>query len=252
MLTTIHSRFLVNGKLNGPPGSRPFSGAANWLLNNYRMLCLMGCGMAPIAALCLTIFGLWSLRLATLALILPAIVVVAMVARRAPAEGKLALVGFLNGIVAVLSYDAFRLWFVWQGWWGDFIPKIGGWLLGSHHPDVLIGYTWRYVGNGGGMGMTCVLLYALAFRGRRSTLFRSMVFCAGFGVVIWVCLILTLLASDRGQSMLFYITPLTLLLSLIGHLIYGACIGICNAKVQPYVRRNRSSDRLGRASSRRP
>ncbi len=187
--------------------------------------------MSPIGALCLTVFGLWSLRLATLTFVLPATVVVAMIARRAPAEGKRALMGFLIGVVAVLFYDAFRLWFVCQGWWGDFIPRIGGWLLGSHHPDTLLGYTWRWVGNGGGMGMTCVLGYALAFRGRRSTFFRSIAFCTGFGVVIWGCLILTLVASARGQSMLFKITPLTLVLSLIGHLVYGACIGLCNAKI---------------------
>jgi hypothetical protein len=135
--------------------------------------------------------------------------------------------------------------FVWQGWWGDFIPSIGGWLLGSHHPDAVLGYTWRWLGNGGGMGMTCVVGYALAFHGRRSIFFRSIAFCTGFGVVIWGCLILTLIASARGQSMLFKINPLTLILSLIGHLVYGACIGLCNAKLQPWLWMNPSVSSIG-------
>ena len=50
MLTIIQNRFLGIEKPNGRPGSRLLSGAASWLLNDYRMLCLMGCGMAPIAA----------------------------------------------------------------------------------------------------------------------------------------------------------------------------------------------------------
>jgi len=50
MLTIIQNRFLGIEEPNGRPGSRLLSGAASWLLNDYRMLCLMGCGMAPIAA----------------------------------------------------------------------------------------------------------------------------------------------------------------------------------------------------------
>ena len=205
--------------------------AAHWLFLNRCPLCLMGCGMAPIAALCLTIFGLWSLRVATLAVVFPAVLIVAVIVARSAAAGRIALIGFSVGLVAVLAYDVFRLWFVCQGWWGDFIPNIGGWLLGSDHPNALLGYVWRWAGNGGGMGMTCVVGYALAFRGRR-TFLKSMAFCTGFGIVIWGCLILTLLASARGQAMLFKITPLTLALSLIGHLVYGACIGLCNGKLK--------------------
>jgi hypothetical protein len=229
MFTTVENKLRLGEKLHG---------AAQWLVRNYRSVFLMGCGMSPIGALCLTIFGLWSLRVGACALILPATIVISAVALRSPTHGKMALVGFLTGILAVIAYDAFRLWFVWQGWWGDFIPKIGGWLLGRHQPDVLLGYTWRWLGNGGGMGMTCVILYALAFQGRRSTVFRSMAFCVGFGVVVWGCLIVTLVGSARGQAMLFHITPLTLLLSLIGHLVYGACIGLCSTKLHPWLSRD--------------
>ena len=46
-----------------------------------------------------------------------------------------------------------------------------------------------------------------------------------FGVAIWICLVLTLLIAPHGQQMLFRLTPVTLSLSLLGHLIYGAAIG---------------------------
>ncbi len=47
-----------------------------------------------------------------------------------------------------------------------------------------------------------------------------------FGIAIWLCLLGTLLIAPHGQEMLFKLTPTTLSLSLLGHLIYGAAIGL--------------------------
>jgi len=54
----------------------------------------------------------------------------------------------------------------------------------------------------------------------------------GFGVGIWICLVLTLLLAPHGQEMLFKLTPTTITLSLLGHLIYGFSIGV----LLPYVK----------------
>ena len=48
----------------------------------------------------------------------------------------------------------------------------------------------------------------------------------GFGVAIWLCLLATLILAPHGQAMLFKLTLTTLGLSFLGHLIYGASIGV--------------------------
>ena len=46
-----------------------------------------------------------------------------------------------------------------------------------------------------------------------------------YGLVIWTCLLVTLIVSPEGQLMLFPLTALTLVLSWIGHVVYGAVLG---------------------------
>ena len=45
------------------------------------------------------------------------------------------------------------------------------------------------------------------------------------GLVIWVCLLVTLIASPEGQMLLFPLTAVTLVLSWIGHVVHGAVLG---------------------------
>jgi len=46
----------------------------------------------------------------------------------------------------------------------------------------------------------------------------------GYGVAIWSCLLLTLFLAPQEVA-LFELTPLTLTLSLIGHVVYGGVLG---------------------------
>ena len=48
----------------------------------------------------------------------------------------------------------------------------------------------------------------------------------GFGIAIWLCLLATLILAPHGEAMLFKLTLTTLSLSFLGHLIYGASIGM--------------------------
>jgi hypothetical protein len=80
MSTTVENKLRFGEKLHG---------TAQWLITNYRSVFLMGCGMSPIGALCLTIFGLWSLRVGAFAFILPATIVIVTVALRSPTHGKM-------------------------------------------------------------------------------------------------------------------------------------------------------------------
>jgi hypothetical protein len=188
----------------------------------------MGIGFSPIGALALTIAGLWSLSVGSMVMIVPSIVLALLLGVISPRHGRTALEGFIAGIVAVLIYDMVRWDFVAFRLWGDFIPNIGGWLDGSDAPNWLLGYGFRWLGDGGGMGLTFMVAartFAPALA-RRSPLPLAI----GYGLFIWMCLLVTLIASPDGQSRLFPITPTTLLLSWIGHVVYGSVLGVFFAR----------------------
>lgn len=128
--------------------------------------------------------------------------------------------GLAGGLVAVLVYDTTRLPFVVFGGWPDFIPKIGVWLLDDGDAHWSIGYLWRYLGNGAGMGLAFWAIEPAVARlvGRQ----RGGVL---YGVAIWSGLMLTISIAPDGQAKLFPLTVATLVLSLIGHLVYGGVLG---------------------------
>jgi hypothetical protein len=180
-------------------------------------------GFAPIAALALTVAGLWSLSLGSLVLIAPAVVFAVILGVLSPRHGRYALEGLAAGLVAVVVYDLVRWTFVGFGWWGDFIPNIGGWLNGSGRPDWLLGYGFRWLGDGGGMGIAfMVAARSLVARpaGR-----AAVALGIAYGLAIWVCLLITLIVAPEGQTVLFPLTAVTLGLSWIGHVVYGAVLG---------------------------
>jgi hypothetical protein len=90
----------------------------------------------------------------------------------------------------------------------------------------VVGYLWRYVGDGGGIGITFFVLAAAVGLGRRSR--RDIVLAAvAFAVFpVWAGLIGTVALAPRGQEMLFPLTATTVTLSLIGHLIFGFVLGL--------------------------
>ena len=105
-------------------------------------------------------------------------------------------------------------------------------------PDIIsVGYLWRYLGNGGGMGMAFVCAFTLLqprlfpLQKARVTPRVTKQIAVGFGVCVWACLIATLMIAPRGEEVMFVITPLTLLLSLIGHLVFGYTLGCLAARL---------------------
>jgi hypothetical protein len=180
-----------------------------------------GIGFTPITSLALSISGVCTLPQSTMFLALPVMATAPLLGLLFPAVGRLALRGLSFGVVAVFVYDLLtRFPLIYFDVLGDFIPRIGGWLVGTDRPDTLLGYLWRYLGNGGGMGLAfttaCSILRPSMAPRRAGVL---------YGVGIWCCLMATLLLSPRGEEMLFPLTPLTLIASLAGHLVYGAALG---------------------------
>jgi hypothetical protein len=180
-------------------------------------------GFTPIAALALTIGGLWSLPIGSLILIAPAVVSAIVLGVQFPRHGRLAVEGLTAGLAAVLVYDIVRWTFVALGWWGDFIPNIGGWLNGTGQPDWLLGYGFRWLGDGGGMGLAFMVVVRTFVPGlaRRAPIALGI----AYGLTIWLCLLVTLIVSPEGQTMLFPLTAVSLVLSWIGHVVYGTVLG---------------------------
>jgi len=195
-------------------------------LGLFMSIAYFAIGFSPITALALAIMGLIPLGISTLLFVVPSTVVGIGLALWFPHYGKLAFKGLLIGLVAVFLYDCMRVPFILSGAWGDFIPNINMWLFNTSEPDWVVGYIWRYVGDGGFMGMAFTVAYCV-LQPRMGCRAAAL----AFGVGIWICLVLTLVLAPHGEEMLFALTPTTVSLSLLGHIIYGVVIGL----LVPYV-----------------
>lgn len=179
-------------------------------------------GFAPVTALAAALFGDAELQTTVAVLVLPCVTALAELMWLKPRYRTIAISGFIFGLVAVAMYDLFRLPFILTGVWSDFIPRIGTWLINDGNPHPVVGYLYRYIGDGGGLGMGFVALYPFLKRLTGNSVIGGLV----YGIGIWCGLIATLLIAPHGQEDLFRITPLSLTLSLSGHLVYGGTLGI--------------------------
>lgn len=177
-------------------------------------LMLIALGWVPIAALCLALFGVMPLDVSARFVVLPAAVLAIAIGWRYPECGRVALVGFVAGLVATAAYDVTRLALVGVGVWPDFIPPIGKLALADDQAHPVWGYVWRFLGNGGGMGLTFALL---PWRGVRAGLI--------YGAVVCGCLYVTLLFGPGVQERLFPLSAVTAMAAMVGHLDYGGVLG---------------------------
>ena len=185
----------------------------------------------PLLAISAQVFGVLEMRTALAWLIVPAVIVVAGLAMFAPHPvDRILTAGLLWGVVGCVLYDLFRLDTVYVlGWWGDFIPSMGSWVSGGAPgawDGAVVGYLWRYIGDGGGIGITFFVLAAaigLDRRSRRDAVLTAVAFAV---FPVWAGLIGTVAIAPRGEEMLFPLTPVTVTLSLIGHLIFGVVLGL--------------------------
>ncbi|MNR99794.1 hypothetical protein D3C72_310350 [compost metagenome] len=178
-------------------------------------------GFLPITALAVALFGWVPLHVTAKALVLPSIPLALGLAWRYPGWGRIALMGFLAGVVATAAYDATRLAMVWLGLWPDFIPAIGQMAALDDAAHPIWGYLWRFVGNGGGMGLTFAMLTHGGLKlGRPGTRLGM-----AYGAAICCCLWGTLVFAPGAQDKLFPLNLLTAAFSMLGHLDFGAVLG---------------------------
>ncbi|MBM4520523.1 hypothetical protein GS457_00375 [Rhodococcus hoagii] len=184
----------------------------------------------PLLAISAQVFGVVSMNATGALVIIPlaAVLVVACVIAPHPID-RIVGHGLGWGMFACLVYDVFRLDTVYLlGLWDDFIPKMGTWLHSGTDTQTgaIVGYLWRYFGDGGGIGIAFFLIalaLGLQHRSRRTVL---AVFVTGAVFPVWAGLIGTVALSPSGEHDMFPLTTRTVTLSLIGHLIFGLVLGL--------------------------
>ena len=208
---------LPASSLSGPDVPAP-----RWLV---RLALHVALASIPVLAISADVFGWISLRAVTIAVLLPTLVVTIIVVVRDPDRSdRVLLAGFGWGLLACAGYDAFRLPTIYLAHlWTDFFGAVGGWATGTGS-NYLVGYLWRYLGDGAGIG---VVFFALAATLRAGSWSYPKVVGVAVGYAVcpvWAGLILTDLLAPAGRQ-LFPLTLTTVSLSLAGHLIYGAILG---------------------------
>lgn len=226
-------------ELPGDPGS-PWRDVLAFVEEHRARLGRLGLHLL-VAALPLLAISAHVVRLAPMnvtagLVVVPAALVVLLLAVFAPVpEDRIVLTGAVWGVIATLVYDAVRLDTVYLlGWWGDFIPTVGTWILGAQGGagavGAVVGYVWRYVGDGGGIGVVFfVLVAATGLRrwGERATVAAAVVFAV---FPVWTGLVATVAVAPRGEQLMFPLTVATVTLSLLGHLVFGLVLGLGAAR----------------------
>jgi hypothetical protein len=198
---------------------------ASRIANPFRSGLYLILASTPLLAISGEVFGLDSLRAVSSFFLFPLLGVVAILMVFKPADiDRTALIGFVWGVVACAAYDLFRLPSVYVfHLWGDFFGRIGGWATGTHS-NYLAGYLWRYFGDGAGIGVV-VFIHAAVIGVASWPRRRVIGFTVAFAVFpVWTGLVRTDALAPTGRA-LFPLTATTLILSLVGHLIFGAMLG---------------------------
>jgi hypothetical protein len=160
--------------------------------------------------------------------VLPAFAIMLLLGLRYPAWGKRALIGLVAGMIATGIYDCLRIGLVFAGLWGDPIPGIGRMALADPNADWFWGYVWRFIGNGGGMGLAFAMLP-----------WRNVRFGIAYGSTICLGLLGILYFWPVAQEHFFPLTPVTATGAMAGHWVYGAVLGWLTSRWLPPVGRRR-------------
>lgn len=194
-----------------------------------RLACAM-CGAAPLLMLSVAYAGYARLPVLLGLVVLPAYGAVLALGLLLPHVGRRAVTGFLSGIVAVLSYDLMRLALSYSQGGTDPIPHIGTMLAGPGAPWWL-GYLWRTLGNGAGLGIVFAMLCPR--RLWRPVTGLAYATCVGLGMLAF------LFTFPQAQAQLFRLTWQTGVNSALGHGTYGLVLGLmCRAAVRREARRS--------------
>jgi hypothetical protein len=205
--------------------------AVRMLLSNpslFPRVFYLAFGFAAITSLGVALAGLVQLPYLFHFAVIPAYAIMALIGLRYPAWGKRALLGLLAGMIATGVYDILRIGLMFAGLWGDPIPSIGRLATGDPNIAWYWGYVWRFVGNGGGMGVAFAMLP-----------WRGVKLGIAYGTAVCLGLVAILYFFPVAQLHFFALTPPTAAGGMAGHWVYGAVLGWLTSRWLPPVGRRR-------------
>jgi hypothetical protein len=185
-------------------------------------------GFAAITSLGAALAGLVPLPYLFHFAVIPAFALMILLGIRYPAWGKRALLGLLAGMIATGVYDILRIGLMFAGLWGDPIPSIGRLALNDPSTQWYWGYVWRFIGNGGGMGVAFAMLP-----------WRGVKLGIAYGTAVCLGLVALLYFFPIAQLHFFALTPPTAAGGMAGHWVYGAVLGWLTSRWLPPVGRRR-------------
>jgi hypothetical protein len=185
-------------------------------------------GFAAITSLGVALAGLVPLPYGFHYVVIPGFAIMILLGIRYPAWGKRALLGLLAGMIATGVYDLLRIGLMFAGLWGDPIPSIGRLALNDPNTQWYWGYVWRFIGNGGGMGVAFAMLP-----------WRGVKLGIAYGTAVCLGLVALLYFFPVAQLHFFALTPPTAAGGMAGHWVYGAVLGGLTARWLPPVGRRR-------------
>jgi|GEM_PF-2622719 len=187
----------------------------------------------PILAISIEVFG-WAAQSAITMVTLTLVAVLAVLITFAPHRIDMIVGrGLISGMVACIVYDAARLFAVHVlGLMGDFIPTMGSFVTGE--PDTAgaaaVGYVYRYLGDAGGLGVAFfVVAFALGIDRWKNG--YAVAAAVGFAVFpTWAGLMATVALAPHGQQRMFPLNAATVIITLVGHIVFGLVLGLAFLK----------------------
>ena len=198
-----------------------------------RVLFVLLLASMPILAIPVEVLGVVSQTTTSIVIIALLAVLGAIIAYAPHRIDMIVGRGLIAGMVATIVYDVARLFAVHVlGLMGDFIVVMGSFVTGEPgtNGSAAVGYVWRYVGDGGGMGVAFfIAAYALGID-RWKNAYAVLAFVAMSVFPLWSGLIATVVVAPRGEELMFDLNPATFTITLVGHLIFGLFVGLAFLK----------------------
>jgi hypothetical protein len=220
---TVRQRYADLSKIQDPP--------TKWEIARIGSVLLLA--SMPILAIPADVSGLVSQSISSVAVIVLLAVLGTLVVFAPHRTDMIVGRGLIAGMVATIVYDGARLFAVHVlGLMGDFIPVMGSFVTGE--PDTTgsaaVGYIWRYIGDGGGLGVAFfVVAFALGID-RWKNVYAVLASVAFAVFPTWAGLMATVALLPRGEEMMFDLNPATFTITLVGHLIFGWLLGLAFLK----------------------
>ncbi len=221
---TIRQRYLELNKAEVRPPSK-------WEYARLGLVLLLAA--MPILAISAEVFGLVAQSTVTLVTITLVAVLATLIAFSPHRMDMIVGRGLIAGMVACIVYDGARLFAVHVlVLMGDFIPVMGSFVTGE--PDTTgsaaVGYVYRYLGDAGGLGVAFfVVAFAIGIDRWKNV--YAVGAAVAFGVFpTWAGLMATVALSPHGEERMFPLNTATVIITLVGHLIFGLFLGLAFLK----------------------